>query len=136
MGVPFYLVASATKLILAQRMVRKICQNCKKEVNLTREQVEGLGVPPDILRNIRAFKGMGCSDCSNTGMTGRTAIFEVMPITSRIEKAILMKESDDIIRKTAIEDGLYSLRMSAIDKMKQGLVSIDEVYANTAPVIT
>lgn len=135
MGVPFYLVASATKLILAQRMVRKICQSCKKEVNLTREQVEGLGVPPENLRNIRAFKGIGCQDCNNTGMSGRTAIFEVMPISSKIEKAILAKSSDDIIQKAAIEDGMFSLRMSAIEKMKQGFVSIDEVYASTAAVI-
>ncbi len=136
MGVPFYLVASATKLILAQRMVRKICQNCKKEVNLTREQVEGLGVPQDMLRSIRAFKGMGCSDCNSTGMTGRTAIFEVMPITSKIEKLILHKASDDELQKAAIEEGMYSLRMSCIDKMKAGFVSIDEVYASTAAVIS
>jgi type IV pilus assembly protein PilB len=136
MGVPFYLVASATKLILAQRMVRKICQNCKKEVNLTREQVEGLGVPSDILRNIRAFKGIGCAECNSTGMAGRTAIFEVMPISSKIERAILAKSSDDIIQKAALEDGMFSLRMSAIEKMKQGFVSIDEVYASTAAVIT
>lgn len=136
MGVPFYLVASATKLILAQRMVRKICQTCKKEINLTREQVEGLGVPADLLRNIRAFKGMGCHDCNETGMTGRTAIFEVMPITSKIERLILNKASDEQIQKAALEEGMYSLRMSAIDKMKQGFVSIDEVYASTAAVIT
>ncbi len=136
MGVPFYLVASATKLILAQRMVRKVCQTCKKEVNLTREQVEGLGVPAELLRNIRAFKGTGCSDCGETGLTGRTAIFEVMPISSKIEKLILNKSSDDQIQKAAIEDGMFSLRMSAIEKMKQGFVSIDEVYASTAAVIT
>jgi len=134
MGVPFYLVASATKLILAQRMVRKICQNCKKEVNLTKEQVEGLAVPSEMYRNIRAFKGMGCSDCGNTGMTGRTAIFEVMPISSNIEKLILHKASDNEIQKAAIAEGMYSLRMSCIDKMKVGLVSIDEVYASTAAV--
>ncbi len=136
MGVPFYLVASATKLILAQRMVRKICQSCKKEVNLTKEQVEGLAVPPEILRNIRAFKGMGCSECSNTGMAGRTAIFEVMPISSNIEKLILNKASDNQIQKAAIEEGMYSLRMSCIDKMKAGFVSIEEVYSSTAAVIS
>lgn len=135
MGVPFYLVASATKLILAQRMVRKVCQSCKKEVNLTKEQVEGLGVPAELLRNIRAFKGIGCQDCGESGSTGRTAIFEVMPISSKIEKLILNKASDDQIQKAAIADGMFSLRMSALEKMKQGLVSIDEVYASTAAVI-
>lgn len=136
MGVPFYLVASATKLIVAQRMVRKICQSCKKEVNLTREQVEGLGVPGDVLKNIRAFKGTGCGECNSTGLAGRTAIFEVMPISAKIEKLILNKANDDEIQKAALEDGMFSLRMAAIEKMKIGMVSIDEVYASTAAVIT
>ncbi|MFQ6008975.1 MAG: type IV-A pilus assembly ATPase PilB [Candidatus Zixiibacteriota bacterium] len=131
MGVPYYLVASATKLIMAQRMVRKICQTCKEEVNLTQQQVESLGVPKDLLRNIRAFRGVGCRECNNTGKTGRTGIFEVMPITPTIERLILDKATDTEIRKAAIEEGMYSLRMSAVEKMKQGLISIDEVFAVT-----
>ena len=134
MGVPFYLVASATKLIMAQRMMRKICQNCKEEINLTQEQVDGLGVSKDILRNIRAFTGKGCDDCNNTGMAGRTGIYEVMPITSEIEGLILSKAPDSEIRKTAMEQGMYSLRMCAVDKMKNGLVSIEEVFATTSAV--
>ncbi len=132
MGVPFYLVASATKLIMAQRMMRKICQSCKEEINLSPEQVDGLNVPQDILRNIRAFRGRGCNDCNNTGLAGRTGIYEVMPITTAIENHILAQSSDSEIRKTALEEGMFSLRMCAVDKMKQGMVSIDEVYAVTS----
>ncbi len=134
MGVPFYLVASATKLIMAQRMMRKICQSCKEEVNLTKEQVESLGVPDELLRNIRAFKGAGCAECNETGMSGRTAIFEVMPVSPAIENHILNKSSDTEIRKTALEEGMFGLRMCAVEKMKAGEVSIDEVFAVTTSI--
>ncbi len=131
MGVPYYLVASATKLILAQRMMRKICPSCKEEINLTPEQVESLGVPKDLLRNIRAFEGKGCRECSNSGTSGRTAIFEVMPITPDVEKLILAKAPDTEIARLAVEQGMFSLRMSAVEKLKAGMVSIDEVFAVT-----
>jgi len=132
MEIPYYLVASATKLIMAQRMVRKICQSCKEEVNLTEQQVESLGVPKELLRNIRAFRGVGCRECNSTGKSGRTAIYEVMPISQQIERLILDKAADTEIRQAALEEGMYSLRMSAIDKMKQGLIDIDEVFAVSA----
>jgi type IV pilus assembly protein PilB len=132
MGTPYYLVASATRLIMAQRMMRTICQNCKEEVNLTAEQVEGLHVPQELLRNIRAYRGTGCKECNDTGKRGRIGIFEVMPVTSAIEKHILARDSDSEIRKTALEEGMFSLRMAAVDKMRQGLVSIEEVFSVTS----
>jgi type IV pilus assembly protein PilB len=132
MGVPNYLVASATQLIMAQRMTKKICQKCKEEVNLTAEQVESLGVPPEMLRGIRAFRGKGCSACSDTGKAGRIGIYEVMPISRALEGLILQKAPDSEIRKVAMGEGMFSLRMSAVDKMKAGLISIDEVFAVTS----
>jgi type IV pilus assembly protein PilB len=132
MGVPFYLVASATRLIMAQRMMRMICQSCKEEVNLTKEQVESLQVPDELLRNVRAFKGKGCAECNETGFSGRTGIFEVMPVTSKIESLILAKATDTDIRKAALDEGMFSLRMCAVEKMKAGLASIDEVFAVTS----
>ena len=132
MDVPFYLVASATKLIMAQRMMKKICQNCKEEINLTEEQVRNLKVPKESLRNIRAFKGAGCSDCNNTGKSGRTGIYEVMPISSDIEKLILRKAPDSEIRECALSEGMFSLRMCAVEKMKAGMVSLEEVIATTS----
>jgi len=131
MGVPNYLVASATRLIMAQRMTRKICQHCKEEINLTPEQVESLKASKELLRNIRAFRGVGCNDCGNTGKAGRIGIFEVMPISPAIEQLILGKASDTELRAKAIEEGMFSLRMAAIDKMKNGLISIEEVFAVT-----
>jgi type IV pilus assembly protein PilB len=132
MGVPYYLVASATKLIMAQRMTRKICQACKQEVNLTAEQVESLKMTAETLKGIRAFRGVGCSECNNTGKSGRTGIYEVMPITDALEQAILHKASDSEIRQIALSEGMFSLRMSAIEKMKLGFVDLEEVFAVTS----
>ncbi|MEW5795627.1 MAG: type IV-A pilus assembly ATPase PilB [Candidatus Zixiibacteriota bacterium] len=131
MGTPNYLVASATQLIMAQRMVKKICQKCKEEVNLTAEQVEALKMGPEMLKGIRAFRGKGCSACNNTGKSGRTGIYEVMPVTPAIEEMILKKAADSAIRKVAMDEGMFSLRMAAVDKMKQGVISIDEVFSVT-----
>jgi len=132
MGVPHYLVASATRLIMAQRMVRKICQRCKEEVNLTKEQVESLKAAPELLRGLRAFAGKGCSACGDSGKAGRIGLFEVMPITPAIESLILQKASDSEIRQLALKEGMFSLRMCAIEKMKQGVISIDEVFGVTS----
>jgi len=132
MDVPFYLVASATKLIMAQRMMRCICQNCKQEVNLTKEQVESLRVPDEMLKGLRAFKGKGCSECNNTGRSGRIGIFEVMPITEEIESLILQKAADTEIRALALKQGMFSLRMCAVEKLKNGKVDLAEVIASTS----
>lgn len=132
MNIPFYLVASATKLIMAQRMVRKLCQSCKREVNLTAQQVDGLAMPKELMKNIRAYEATGCGDCNQTGRSGRTGLYEVMPITPAIEALILQKAADTEIRKVALEEGMYSLRMCAVEKMKLGLVSADEVFGVTA----
>lgn len=131
MGVPFYLAASATKLIMAQRMMKKICQKCKEEINLSAEQVESLRVAPELLKGLRSFRGKGCTTCNDTGRAGRIGIFEVMPITREMESLVLNKASDNEIRKLAMDEGMFSLRMAAVEKMKAGLVSIEEVFAVT-----
>lgn len=132
MDIPNYLVASATKLILAQRMTRKLCLNCREEIRPTQEELEGLGVPDEMLEGIRAFRSPGCSQCNNTGKSGRIGIFEVMPISMKIERLILEKASDSDIAKVALEEGMFSLRMSAVEKMNEGLISIDEVFGVTS----
>jgi len=131
MGTPYYLVASATQLIMAQRMVKKICQKCKQEINLTAEQVDSLKASPELLKGLRAFKGKGCSACSDTGKAGRIGIFEVMPLTPAIENLVLKQAADSEIRQVALEEGMFSLRMAAIDKLKHGMIDIDEVFAVT-----
>ena len=132
MGVPNYLVASSCRMILAQRMMRKICPNCKEEINLSPEQVESLRIPQELLRNIRAFRGTGCKSCGDSGTSGRIGVYEAMPITDQLEKAILEKAPSSALRKIALEEGMFTLRMSAVEKMKQGIVSLEEVFAVTS----
>jgi len=132
MGIPKYLVAGATRLIMAQRMVRKICQACKEEQILNGEQIDALGVPDDILKDLVAYRGVGCNECNNTGKAGRTGVFEVMPVTHQIERMILSDASESELREQAIKDGMLTLRMAAVEKMKKGLVGIDEVFAVTS----
>ena len=132
MGIPNYLVAGATRLIMAQRMTRKICQICKEEISLTQEQIEALGVPEAMLKDLKAFKGRGCNECNNTGLSGRTGIFEVMPISHNIERMILAGASENELRDQAIKEGMLTLRMAAVDKMINGAISVEEVFATTS----
>jgi type IV pilus assembly protein PilB len=132
MGVPNYLVSSATRLIMAQRMTRKICQNCKREIQLTQEQIEALGVPENYTKGLKAYKADGCNDCNNTGLAGRTGIYEVMPISPAVERLILSNASDADIREQAMKEGMLTLRMAAVDKMHNGMISVEEVFATTS----
>jgi type IV pilus assembly protein PilB len=132
MGVPGYLVASATKLIMAQRMTRKICASCREEVPIEPEHIAALGVTPEEAKSLKMFVGRGCGDCGNTGMAGRTGIFEVMPISNAIERMILDGASSEELRQQAVKEGMQSLRMAALEKMKKGEIPLEQVLAESA----
>ncbi len=132
MGIPNYLVAGSTRLIMAQRMTRKICQVCKEEISLTDEQIEALDVPEAMTKDLKAFKGPGCNECNNSGLSGRTGVYEVMPVSHKIERMILASASEAELRKQAIEEGMKTLRMAAVEKMIQGIISVDEIFATTS----
>ena len=131
MGVPNYLVSSATRMILAQRMTRKLCPNCKRPYTLTDEDVEALNVPSEVLTTRDVFESPGCQNCNGTGQSGRSGIYEVMPITPTIEQMILDKATDVEIGEQAIKEGMLTLRMAAVDKMMQGQIGMKEVFAVT-----
>ncbi len=132
MGIPPFLVASATKLIMAQRMLRTICQKCKEPVDVPQEQLIDLGVPDDQVDKFQVFDGKGCNECNDTGMKGRTGIFEVMPISSTIERMILESASVPAIREQACKEGMLTLRHAALKKLERGLTNIEEVMACSA----
>lgn len=134
MGIPNYLVASATRLIMAQRMTRKLCTNCKRPYRLTDEDIKALDVPEGYIAAREIFESPGCDDCNGTGQAGRTGIFEVMPITATIEELILETATDVKIRERAIAEGMLTLRMAAVDKMISGLIGLKEVFAVTGAV--
>ncbi len=132
MGIPAYLVASATKMIVAQRMVRKLCQFCKKEVPVQKETLIKLGVPEKEVSSFKVFEGKGCQECGQTGYSGRNGIFEVMPITPGIEKLMLEQAPTTAIREQAIKEGMLTLRTAGLEKIKRGITSVEEVLAESS----
>jgi type IV pilus assembly protein PilB len=132
MGVPSYLVAASTKLIMAQRMVRKICAFCKQEVKVTPEALEMLQITREEATNIKLFVGKGCNQCNNTGYSGRTGLFEVMPITPAIEKLIVKGGSTAEIREEAVKEGMMPLRHAGFEKLRLGISTLEEIVAETA----
>ena len=131
MGIPGYLVAAATRLIMAQRIVKKVCTNCKTEAPASPEKLRQIGIPDEDIPNIKLYHGRGCKECSNTGLLGRIGIYEVMPFTAQIEEMVLKGATNQQLRETAVNDGMRTLRSAAIDKMKDGLVTVEEVIAKT-----
>jgi type IV pilus assembly protein PilB len=131
MGIPPFLVASSTRLIMAQRMIRKICQTCKHEVDVDADTLLKLGVPEEEIEGFKVYDGRGCSDCNDTGMSGRTGIFEVMPITPTIERMILDRAPVPEIRAQAIKEGMLTLRYAALEKLRRGLTNIQEVMSKS-----
>ena len=132
MGIPNYLVASATKMIVAQRMVRKICQFCKVDVPITKEVLLKLGVPENEVNAFKIYEGKGCQECGQTGYSGRNGIFEAMPITPAIEQLILKQASTSALREQAIKEGMLTLRTAGLMKIKRGLTSVEEVLAESS----
>lgn len=131
MGVPDYLVASCVKLVMAQRMVRKICPNCKSEAKVPPETLQMLGLSENEIKEIKVYEGKGCAECNNTGFSGRTGIFEVMPISPQIERMIIAKASNPDIKQQAIAEGMLPLRWAAVEKLKKGITTVAEVLAVT-----
>jgi len=131
MGIEPFLISSSVILIIAQRLVRKICPECKTPVTLPEQAFIDLGVKPEEIRTIPLYKGTGCKNCSDTGYKGRMAIYEVMPINENLKELILKGASSTDLKKEAIKSGMSTLRKSAINKMKQGLTTAEEALRIT-----
>jgi type IV pilus assembly protein PilB len=133
MGVEPFLVSSAVILILAQRLVRKVCQNCKKQEKLPPQVLIDAGFTKEEAPGIVAYRGEGCDVCNKTGYKGRVALYEVMPIKDEIKELVLQGASVMDIKKTAMALGMQTLRMSGLQKIREGMTSLDEVLENTFP---
>lgn len=130
MGIEPYLVSSSITLIAAQRLVRKICKNCKCEDMIPDEIRTAIGLPPGVV----VYKGLGCSSCGYTGYRGRTGLFEVMPITDTIRQLINRKAFSAEIRSHALRDGMADLRSSALSKLVDGITSLEEITREAAVI--
>ena len=131
MGIEPFLVSSSVNLILAQRLARKLCPECREPVEISEIELEKLGVSPDEYKGITFYKGRGCDACSGTGCKGRIALYEVMPMTESLKELVLQGASSTEIKREAIRQGMDTLRRSGIAKMLKGEIAYEEVLKVT-----
>jgi type IV pilus assembly protein PilB len=130
-GIPPYLVASSLNLVMAQRLVRKICTHCKKDYQPTKDELISAGISEEEAKEISFKIGAGCVHCDNTGYSGRTGIFEILEVTSQIRRLIFSGSNQDEIRDVALKNSMNSLHQSAKLKMRDGITTIREVIKLT-----
>jgi len=131
MGVPRYLVGSAVVLVIAQRLVRRICERCKEIYLAEPDHVAALGEDASPLIGRRLARGRGCLACKQTGYSGRIAVFEVLELNKAIRRMVLDGMNEDQIKQTALGEGLMTLRKSGIKKILDGVTTVEEVRAVT-----
>ncbi len=131
MGIEPFLVATSVNLIQAQRLIRRICKDCKEEVEVSKELLIEVGFAPSEVDDLRLYKGRGCDTCLNTGFKGRVGLYEVMEVTDELRELIIIGASAIEIRKKAIELGMITLRESGLCKIREGITTIDEVVKET-----
>ena len=132
MGIEPFLVASSVNLILAQRLVRRACAACKKQITLSAEVLNELQLDPAHAKGATFMQGEGCVECSNTGYRGRQGVYEVMTMSPRIRELVLERVSANEIKKVAIGEGMLTLRRDALEKLKRGITTVEEVLKETA----
>jgi type IV pilus assembly protein PilB len=131
MGIEPFLVANSLLLICAQRLVRRVCSNCKAEDKIPKKTLVDIGFTPEEANNMVILKGTGCDICNNTGYKGRVGLFESMAITDEVSELILIGASAREIKRKAIEEGMITLRKSGLLKIKEGVTTIEEVVRET-----
>jgi len=131
MGIEPFLVATAVHLICAQRLIRRICVECREEVPLPPQAKIEAGYTPEESRTVKIFKGRGCGVCNNTGYKGRAGLYEVMEVDDDIRELILVGASAVELKKKAIERGMITLRRSGLIKIADGVTTLEEVARET-----
>src|SRR5712691_8446459 len=131
MGIEPYLVATSVHLICAQRLVRRLCKECKEEVAMPPQALIDIGYAPDETPSVKLYKGRGCNVCNNTGYKGRVGLYEVMEISDALREMILTGASSIEIKNKAQEEGMISLRGSGLRKIKAGMTTVEEVVRET-----
>jgi type IV pilus assembly protein PilB len=131
MGIEPFLIATSVRLVIAQRLVRRICKECKTEDHPSAEELRLLEISDQEAKGISFFKGAGCTVCAGTGFKGRIAIHQVLPITDAIRKLIVDRATPDEIEKVSIAEGVLNLRMNALEKLKAGITTAQEVIKST-----
>lgn len=131
MGVEPFLVSTSVLVICAQRLVRRVCKDCREEVKVPPEALVDIGFSPEEVSDLTIYKGKGCSTCNNTGYKGRIGLFEVLKVTESIRELILQGASTFEIKRKAAEEGMITLRYSGLQKIRRGITTIEEVLRET-----
>jgi len=131
MGIEPFLVATSINLIQAQRLIRRVCSECKEETKVPIEGLIEIGFDEDEAKKLKVYKGRGCETCLNTGYKGRVGLYEVMEITDELRELIIIGASAIELRRKAIELGMVTLRGSGLYKLREGITTIEEVVKET-----
>ncbi len=126
MGIPPYLITASLTLVMAQRLARVICPNCKTEANHSPEVFMSLGFEEKDAKKIKSYKGTGCDKCMKTGIKGRRGIYEVMPITDNVKEAIIGGKSDVMLKEVAKKDGFVSMQNVGRGLVRDGIITVEE----------
>jgi type IV pilus assembly protein PilB len=132
MGIAPFLISSSVILSCAQRLMRRICSHCKEPVTYPAKMFEDLGIDPVMFDGVQLFRGRGCDRCKNSGYVGRMAIIEAMTITDQIRKLIIARASTREMAKLAVNQGMRTLRMVALDRGRDGISTLEQVLLTTS----
>jgi len=132
MGIAPFLISSSVILSCAQRLVRRICSHCKEPVTYPAKMFEDLGIDPGMFDGVQLYRGRGCDRCKSSGYAGRMAIIEVMTISDQIRKLIIARSSTREMGKLAINQGMRTLRMVALDRARDGISTLEQVLVTTS----
>jgi type IV pilus assembly protein PilB len=132
MGIEAFNVASAVNLVVAQRLVRRICKECKVPHKYTDDQMSSLGTDLEKMRAIPFMRGQGCDTCSGTGYKGRAGLYEVMALSPELRRMILRGASISEMQEQAVTEGMLTLRMDGLKKIERGITTLEEVVKETA----
>lgn len=132
MGVEPFLVASSINLILAQRLARRVCSNCKEAVDINPEVLVGIGFSASEAPHVQIFQGKGCNKCSQTGYKGRVALYEIMVMGEELKEFVLNGASTAELKREAMRLGMMTLRGAALRQLKEGVTTVEEVLRVTA----
>ncbi len=132
MGIEPFNVASAVNLVVAQRLVRRICKDCAAPTTYKPEEIKSLGLTPEEGKKMQFMRGTGCDTCSGTGYKGRAGLYEVMALSPELRRMILRSASIADIQAMAVKEGMLTLRMDGLKKIERGVTTLEEVVKETA----
>src|SRR5262249_45637506 len=131
MGIEPFLVATSINLICAQRLVRRACKDCKREIKMPVAALTNIGFTAEEAPTVKVMKGAGCQTCNGSGYKGRVGLYEVMELTDKLRETIMSGATALDIKKQALEEGMISLRRSGLIKIMNGVTTVDEVLRET-----